>query len=88
MKGTFRLCLTSHCRGVTETSHLALPTHSLQAVQVWSKSVGNEGDFTREAETVIRPPLSLHCSGDDQNVTPGTPYPCAISSASLAEVGL
>jgi hypothetical protein len=40
-------------------SHCAL----LHAVQVRLKSVSNEGHFTLEAETVIRPYLPSHCSG-------------------------
>jgi hypothetical protein len=48
---------------VTETPILPLSAHTLQAVQVLSKSVGNEGDFTREAEIVFRPYLATHCSG-------------------------
>jgi hypothetical protein len=70
MKGTllvkpkvFHPNLGSHCSGVTETSHLAPTVHSLQAVQVWSKSVINEGNFTLEAETVFPLCLASHCSG-------------------------
>jgi hypothetical protein len=34
--------LASHCSGVTETSHLVLPTHELQRLKDWSKLVDNE----------------------------------------------
>jgi hypothetical protein len=47
--------LSSHCSGVTETSHVPLPHHALQPVDVWSKSVSKEGHFTLYAETVFRP---------------------------------
>jgi hypothetical protein len=45
------MSLASHCSGFTETSQVALPTHVLQAVPVWSISVENERQFTREAES-------------------------------------
>jgi hypothetical protein len=48
-----RSCLASNCSGVTETWQLVLPTHALQAVQLWSKLVNNEGHFTLEDETVL-----------------------------------
>jgi hypothetical protein len=48
---------------VIETSDVALPPDALQVVQVWSKSVSNEGHFTREAETVFRPYLASRWSG-------------------------
>jgi hypothetical protein len=41
--------------GVTETIYLALPAHALQALQVWSKFVCNEGHITLAAETVFVP---------------------------------
>jgi hypothetical protein len=69
MKGTllfrpkkFFARLHSNCSGMTETSHMALPSHALQAVQVVFKSVSDEGHFTLEAETVFRPCLAWHCS--------------------------
>jgi hypothetical protein len=37
--------------------------HAVQAVQVWSKSISNEGHLTLEAETFFRPSLPSHCSG-------------------------
>jgi hypothetical protein len=46
----FRPYVASHCRGVTETSHVALPSHTPQTVHVLSKSIFNEGHFTLEAE--------------------------------------
>jgi hypothetical protein len=42
---------------------MALPAHLLRTVQVRLKSVGKEGHFTLEAQTVFRPYLPLHCSG-------------------------
>jgi hypothetical protein len=42
---------------------MALPTHSLRAVQVRLKSVSNEGHFTLEAEIFFCPYLPSHCSG-------------------------
>jgi hypothetical protein len=51
-----------HCSWVTETSHLALTAHALDTVQFWLKSVSNEGHFTREAKTVLRPCVATHCS--------------------------
>jgi hypothetical protein len=47
---------------VTETSHVELAAHALQAVEVWSKSVSNEGHFTREIGTVFGPYLASHYS--------------------------
>jgi hypothetical protein len=44
-------------------AHLALLTSPLQAVQVGSQSVGNEGHFALEAETVFRPYVERLCSG-------------------------
>jgi hypothetical protein len=41
---------------------VALTARVLQVVQVWLKSVSNEGHFTREAETV-RPYFVSHCTG-------------------------
>jgi hypothetical protein len=60
----FFVRLATHCSGVTHTSHLALPTHALQSMLVWSKSVSNEGHFTLVAETVFRPYLASHFSGE------------------------
>jgi hypothetical protein len=51
---TFCPCLPLHCTGVTETSHLKLATHVLQALQFWPKSVSEEGHFTLEVDTVFR----------------------------------
>jgi hypothetical protein len=59
----FRRHLASRRSAVIETLHLALPTHTLHAVQVQSKPVGNEGHFTREAETVFHPYLASHFNG-------------------------
>jgi hypothetical protein len=42
---------------------MALSAHALQAVQVTLKSVSNEGYFTLDANTVIRPYLPAHCCG-------------------------
>jgi hypothetical protein len=61
MKDTFSLedkavippYLTSHCTGVNETAHPALPCHALRSEQDWSNSVINEGHFSLEAETVF-----------------------------------
>jgi hypothetical protein len=52
-----------YCSGVTEICHMAITAHALQAVQVRLKSVSNEGHFTFEAETVIRPYHPSHCCG-------------------------
>jgi hypothetical protein len=58
----FRPSLASHCSGVTETAHLAHPTHALEALQVWSKSVSNETHFTYDAEVIFHPYLASHSS--------------------------
>jgi hypothetical protein len=48
---------------VIETSHTALPTNELQAVEVLSKSVGNKEHFILEPETVFRPQLASNSRG-------------------------
>jgi hypothetical protein len=40
--------LASHCSGVNEIRHIALPAHALRAVQVELKSISNEVHFTLE----------------------------------------
>jgi hypothetical protein len=82
----FRPYVASHCRGLTERSHVALVTHELQSLEIWSKSVGNEGLFTREAES-LSSPSRLAFQRGDRNVTPGTPSTFATSSIGLVEIG-
>jgi hypothetical protein len=41
-----RICLSLYCSDATETSHLPLTANALQSVQLWFKSVNNEGHFT------------------------------------------
>jgi hypothetical protein len=53
----------SHCSSVTEICHIALPAHVLPSVQFVLDSVGKEGHFTADAQTLIRPYLHSHCSG-------------------------
>jgi hypothetical protein len=45
----------SHCSGVIEICHVALPAYALREVQVWLKSGSNEGHIILEAETVSTP---------------------------------
>jgi hypothetical protein len=40
-----------------------LPAHALQAMQVRSKTVSNEGHFILGAERVFRPYFPQDCSG-------------------------
>jgi hypothetical protein len=56
--------LAYHCNGVTEKSNVPLATHALQAVEVWSKSMSNEGHYTRKSERFSRPYLASHCTGE------------------------
>jgi hypothetical protein len=42
---------------------VVLSAHALQAVEVSLKFVSNEGQFTLEDETVLRPYLPSNCSG-------------------------
>jgi hypothetical protein len=42
---------------------MLLPAHALQAEQLRMKSVGNEGHFMFEAETVFHPYLPYDSSG-------------------------
>jgi hypothetical protein len=39
------------------------PAHALERVRVMLKSDCNEGHFTLDAETLLRPYFSSHCSG-------------------------
>jgi hypothetical protein len=55
--------LHSHCSGVNPIGHIALLAHAFCSVQVRLKSVGNEGHFTLEAETLFRPHLPYDSSG-------------------------
>jgi hypothetical protein len=55
--------LISNVTGVTETVQLAFPASFLHALQVWAKSVSNEGHFTDEQVTIFCPYLSSHCCG-------------------------
>jgi acyl-coenzyme A synthetase/AMP-(fatty) acid ligase len=63
---------------------MALPQHSPQAVQVRSKSDGNGGHFTVEAETVFRVYLAKHGSRMAQTLhlahTPLDPRPVKVWS--------
>jgi hypothetical protein len=52
--------LVWHCRGATETENPPLPAHAVQALQVSSKSVSNEGHFTPEDERVPPAYLASH----------------------------
>jgi hypothetical protein len=71
MKGTLFLrpiqffppYLLSRCTGVPETWNMVLPSHVLLALNVWSKSISNEGYFTPETKTVFLSYLTSHCSG-------------------------
>jgi hypothetical protein len=70
MKGTlllrpkfFHPYLPMRCSGVTETWNLALSAHSREGVEVWSKSVFNEGYFTLEKERIFRQYLDFLCRG-------------------------
>jgi TFIIF-interacting CTD phosphatase-like protein len=69
MKGTleaetvFHTYLASHCSRVTQKSHLAIPEHVMQALQVRIKSESNEKHFTLEARAVFRLYLATHSSG-------------------------
>jgi hypothetical protein len=58
-----RPCLDYHCIAAMHTSYVALPAHTLQLQQVWSKSVSNEGHFKLAAETVFRHFRDYHCLG-------------------------
>jgi hypothetical protein len=51
------------CSRVTKASYLGLHVYALQVLRFWSISVGNEGYFTLDAETVFRPCLASRCSG-------------------------
>jgi hypothetical protein len=62
-KKVLRPYLTWHCIGITEAPYVALIAYVLEAVQVWSKTVSNEGHFTHEEEPLFRPYLPSHCSG-------------------------
>jgi len=42
-----RLYLAFYSRDFPHTSHLAFPTHSLQAMEVYFQPVNTEGHFTR-----------------------------------------
>jgi hypothetical protein len=64
------------------TSNVELHTHALYAVKVWLKSVGNEGYFTLEAETVFRHYLAFHWSGMNKTSNIG------LSALSAVEVSL
>jgi hypothetical protein len=44
------------------TDHVALPFHDPQPRHLWPKQGSKENHFTLEAETVIRPYLTSHCS--------------------------
>jgi predicted nucleic acid-binding Zn finger protein len=44
-------------------SKLIMPTHALEAGQVWLKSVGKQRHFTLEDETVFCPHLLLVAMG-------------------------
>jgi hypothetical protein len=48
-----RICLSLHCSDATETSHIPHTAHSLQSVQLWFKSVNNEGHFTWRTKHVF-----------------------------------
>jgi hypothetical protein len=45
---------------------MALSAHAPEAVEVMVKAVSNEGHFMLEAETVFRPYLTSHCSGESE----------------------
>jgi hypothetical protein len=67
--------LASHCSRVTETSKLIMPTHALEAGQVWLKSVGKEGYFTLQGETHFCPYLVFNCNGLAQTSLLKLPLP-------------
>jgi hypothetical protein len=54
--------LASHFSGVTEISHMALPSQAVETGHVWSILVSNEGHVTLEAETVFLLHLVSHFS--------------------------
>jgi hypothetical protein len=56
-------CVAPRSRRVTQTLHLAFPTHSPSPGQVWSKLDSKEGHFTLEVKRVFRTYLALHYGG-------------------------
>jgi hypothetical protein len=48
---------------VTEARHRGLLARALHEVQVWSKSVSEEGHFTLQADTFSRSYLASYCKG-------------------------
>jgi hypothetical protein len=86
-KTVFRPCLASHWSGVSQTSQVTLPPHTLQPAQNWFKWGTNEGQFSLQAETVYRPYHAWHCrGGGGSKNTRGTPSTCATIIARLVEV--
>jgi hypothetical protein len=59
----FRPYLATHCSGVTEIQHIALPAHALHAVNVICKSFSNERYFSRETQRVLRPYFAPNWTG-------------------------
>jgi hypothetical protein len=53
-----RSYLSSHLRGLTNTSHVGLTPHSLQSLHIWSEWGKKEERFTLDAETAFRPYLT------------------------------
>jgi hypothetical protein len=55
-----------HSIMATQTSHVALPPHTLQPAQVRPTSATNEGHFTLAFETVSSPYLDYNCNASAQ----------------------
>jgi hypothetical protein len=64
---------------------VAFPFHALEAVKVLPQSVGIEGHFSLEAETVPLPSY-LAQKGCDRDTTCGIPCLCPRSNANLVEI--